>query len=73
MQIRQRETLNQQGAITHEVCCLAAQLPGRPSSQILLKSKTIRNASKFIKNMAKKFNFQIKKYFLAVKNLLIID
>ena len=25
MQIRQRETLNQQGAITHEVCCLAAQ------------------------------------------------
>jgi hypothetical protein len=26
MQIRQRETLNHQGAITHEVCCLAAQL-----------------------------------------------
>ena len=25
MQIRQRETLNHQGAITHEVCCLAAQ------------------------------------------------
>ena len=26
MQIHQRETLNHQGAITHEVCCLAAQL-----------------------------------------------
>jgi hypothetical protein len=26
MQIRKRETLNHQGAITHEVCCLAAQL-----------------------------------------------
>ena len=26
MQIRQGETLNHQGAITHEVCCLAAQL-----------------------------------------------
>ena len=25
MQIRQGETLNHQGAITHEVCCLAAQ------------------------------------------------
>ena len=25
MSIRQGETLNQQGAITHEVCCLAAQ------------------------------------------------
>ena len=25
MQIRQRETLNHHGAITHEVCCLAAQ------------------------------------------------
>ena len=26
MQIHQGETLNHQGAITHEVCCLAAQL-----------------------------------------------
>ena len=26
MQIRQGETLNHQGAITHELCCLAAQL-----------------------------------------------
>ena len=26
MQIGQRETQNHQGAITHEVCCLAAQL-----------------------------------------------
>ena len=26
MQIRQGETLNHQGAITHEVCCLAAQI-----------------------------------------------
>ena len=26
MQIHQGETLNYQGAITHEVCCLAAQL-----------------------------------------------
>ena len=26
MQIRQGETLNHQGAKTHEVCCLAAQL-----------------------------------------------
>ena len=26
MQICQGETLNHQGAITHEVCCLAAQL-----------------------------------------------
>ena len=26
MQIRQGETLNYQGAITHEVCCLATQL-----------------------------------------------
>ena len=26
MEIRQRETQNHQGAITHEVCCLAAQL-----------------------------------------------
>ena len=25
MQIRQGETLNHQGAITHDVCCLAAQ------------------------------------------------
>ena len=25
MQIQQRETQNHQGAITHEVCCLAAQ------------------------------------------------
>ena len=25
IQIRQGETLNHQGAITHEVCCLAAQ------------------------------------------------
>ena len=25
LQIRQRETQNHQGAITHEVCCLAAQ------------------------------------------------
>ena len=25
MQIRREETLNHQGAITHEVCCLAAQ------------------------------------------------
>jgi hypothetical protein len=25
MQIRQREAENHQGAITHEVCCLAAQ------------------------------------------------
>ena len=25
MQTRQRETQNHQGAITHEVCCLAAQ------------------------------------------------
>ena len=25
MQIRQRETQNHQGAITHEVCCLTAQ------------------------------------------------
>jgi hypothetical protein len=26
MQIHQRETQNHQGAITHEICCLAAQL-----------------------------------------------
>ena len=25
--LHQRETLNHQGAITHEVCCLAAQFP----------------------------------------------
>ena len=27
MQICQRETQSHQGAITHEVCCLSAQLP----------------------------------------------
>ena len=27
MQICNRETLNHQGAITHEVCCLAVQCP----------------------------------------------
>ena len=31
MQIRQRETLSHQGAIIHEVCCLAAQYFGRQS------------------------------------------
>ena len=30
MQVRQGETLNHQGAITHEVCCLAAQLQHIP-------------------------------------------
>ena len=37
MQIRQRETLNHQGAITHEVCCLAAQLLKRGRANPNLK------------------------------------
>ena len=47
MQIRQRETLSHQGAITHEVCCLEAQstdtgaaLSARPA--IELKTERLR-------------------------------
>ena len=35
MQIRQRETQNHQGAVTHEVCCLAAQLFGGSMSKVV--------------------------------------
>ena len=44
-------------------------MPGRPSSQNPVKSKTINNASKFILKIAKKFNFQIKKIFFAEKKI----
>ena len=39
MQIRQRETLNHQGAITHEVCCLAAQLPAKILTQTRMEGR----------------------------------
>ena len=39
MQIRQGETLNHQGAITHEVCCLAAQLQKSTFFQMVTENK----------------------------------
>ena len=35
MQIRQRETQNHQGTITHEICCLAAQLFQTQTSPVM--------------------------------------
>jgi hypothetical protein len=46
MQIRQRETLKHQGAITHEVCCLAAQY--WPWIQLLLSFLSFSNPMKKI-------------------------
>ena len=46
------------------------------NSKILIARSTIqplKNASKYIRKLGKKFNFQFKKYFLVVKNSLIID
>jgi hypothetical protein len=42
-------------------------------AKIEKKQKPLKNASKFIKKNEKKFNFQIKKYFLALKKSPIID
>jgi hypothetical protein len=36
VQISQGETLNHQGVITHEVCCLAAQLPVNSSYFVIM-------------------------------------
>ena len=41
---------------------LKYSLPGWPSSHNGVKSKPLKNASKFTKKMAKKFNFHIKKF-----------
>ena len=46
MQIRQRETQNHQGAITHEVCCLAAQWV-KPVSILLVHQRVTMGWNNF--------------------------